>query len=627
MSTNSPESAAPQKPTQELLGATIRFAGDSGDGMQLTGTQFTNSSAVFGNDVSTFPDFPAEIRAPQGTLFGVSGFQVKFSSEDIHTPGDVVDTLVAMNPAALRNNLRDLKVGGILICNEDSFNAQNLKLANYATNPLEDGSLSQYKLFTAPMTKMTVEICEPLGVAGRDAQRCKNFFALGLVSWLYSRPLDTSIHFIETKFTKDEVIKQANLAVLKAGYNFGETAEFFQNNYAVKKAKLKPGLYREIRGNEALAMGLVAASALSGKPLFYGSYPITPASDILHELAKQKNFGVKTFQAEDEIAAITSAIGAAFGGALAVTGSSGPGIALKAEAIGLATMIELPLVIVNVQRGGPSTGLPTKTEQADLMQAMYGRNGECPVVVIAAATPGDCFHMALEAARIAFRSMVPVMLLSDGYIANSSEPWLVPNVEELEPITVEHLENANGPDGRVLPYLRDENLSRPWILPGTPGLMHRVGGLEKQDGTGNINYEAENHQHMINTRQAKVDRVANHIPAQEVYGDQDPDLLLVGWGGTHGALREATNVLRHNGHKVGHAHLRYLNPFPSNLEAVLKSGKKVLVCELNSGQLRLLLRGKYLVDCHGLNKVQGKPFFLGDITRKAEELLGAVATR
>ncbi|MGF1571929.1 MAG: 2-oxoacid:acceptor oxidoreductase subunit alpha [Sumerlaeia bacterium] len=614
------------KSTEQVAAATIRFAGDSGDGMQLTGTQFTNSSAVFGNDVSTFPDFPAEIRAPQGTLFGVSGFQVKFSSEEIHTPGDIVDTLVAMNPAALKNNLKDLKSGGILIANEDSFNAQNLKLAGYESNPLEDGSLAKYKLFTAPMTKITVETCEPLGVKGRDAQRCKNFFALGLVSWLYSRPIETSIKFIESKFAKDELVKQANLATLKAGFYFGETAEFFQNNFSVKKAKLTPGLYREIRGNEALAMGLVAGSQLSGKPLFYGSYPITPASDILHELARHKNFGVKTFQAEDEIAAITSAIGAAYGGAMAITGSSGPGIALKAEAIGLATMIELPLIIVNVQRGGPSTGLPTKTEQADLLQALYGRNGECPIVVLAAATPGDCFHMAIEAARIAFRSMVPVMLLSDGYIANSSEPWLIPNISAMEPIVVEHLEVANGPEGTLLPYKRNEDLARPWILPGTPGLMHRVGGLEKQDGTGNINYEAENHQHMVNVRQEKVDRVANYIPEQEIYGDQNPDVLLVGWGGTHGALREATNIMRNSGLSIGHAHLRYMNPFPKNLGTVLKSAKQVIVCELNAGQLRLLLRGKYLVDCQALNKVQGKPFTINDITSKVEEVLGSLST-
>jgi len=614
--------ATSKKSTSNIPQVVIRFCGDSGDGMQLTGTQFTHASAIFGNDVSTLPDFPAEIRAPAGTLFGVSGFQLHFGSDGIHTPGDAVDTLVAMNPAALKTNLKDLKKGGILIVNEDAFTDQNLKLAGYDSNPIEDGdALQNYKLFKAKMTTMTVELCEELGMAGRDAQRCKNFFALGLVSWLYSRPLDPILNFIEKKFANKDLIREANTKVLKAGFNFGDTAQFFQNNYAVEKAKLPPGKYREIRGNEALSIGLIAASQLSSKPLFYGSYPITPASDILHELARHKNFGVRTFQAEDEIAAVTSAIGASFGGALAVTGSSGPGIALKAEGIGLATMMELPLVIVNVQRGGPSTGLPTKTEQSDLLQAMFGRNGECPLIVIAPSTAGDCFQTAIDAVRIAFRSMIPVMILSDGYVANSSEPWMIPDVSDIDPIEVEHLDTPNGENGEFLPYQRDENLSRPWVLPGTPELMHRLGGLEKQDGSGNISYDPENHQHMVNTRQEKVDRVANHIPEQEVFGDEEGDVLLLGWGGTFGALRQATKELRAEGKKAGHAHLRFLNPFPKNIEKVMRSYKRVVVCELNNGQLNMLIRSKYLINTYGLNKVQGQPFTVAEVVDAAEKSL------
>ncbi|MBI5155411.1 2-oxoacid:acceptor oxidoreductase subunit alpha [Candidatus Poribacteria bacterium] len=619
MSIESPPSDG--KPVQDLTSATVRFAGDSGDGMQLTGTQFTNASAVFGNDVSTLPDYPAEIRAPVGTVYGVSGYQLHFSSQDIFTPGDELDTLVAMNPAALKVNVGDLKSGGMLIVNEDGFNAQNLKLAGYAKNPLEDGSLGKYRVFQIRMTTATVAACEEFGVIGKDAARCKNFYALGVVCWLYNRPLEPIIDFINDKFGKTPEIRNANIKVLNAGYYYGETEELFQNNFQVQRAKLPPGTYREIQGNECVALGLIAASQLCGKPVFYGSYPITPASDILHELAKHKEFGVKTFQAEDEIAAVCSALGASFGGALGVTASAGPGIALKAEAMGLGVMLELPLIVVNVQRGGPATGLPTKVEQADLLQVMFGRNGECPMPVLAPRTPSDCFDITIMAVRIAFRYMTPVVILSDGYIANSAEPWLVPNVADLEKIHVEHPEEPNGPDGAFLPYLRDENLARPWALPGTPGLVHRLGGLEKEDPTGNVCYRPDNHQHMVDTRQAKVDKVAEFLPEQEIFGDKDADLLIVGWGSTYGAIREATTRLRGQGRKVANIHIRYLNPFPRNLGTILHSYKQVLVPELNKGQLALLLRAKYLVDTKGLNKVQGRPFNVREIVEAAEALL------
>ncbi len=589
--------------------------------MQLTGMQFTNTSAVFGNDVSTLPDFPAEIRAPAGTVYGVSGFQLHFSCDSVFTPGDELDTLVAMNPAALKVNLGDLKSGGLIIANEDGFTEQNLKLAGCETNPLTDGSLDKYTVHPVQMTKSTVQACEDVGLIGRDAQRCKNFYALGLVCWLYSRPLKPIVDFINSKFAKNELVRDANLKVFHAGYYFGETAELFQKNYTVKKAKLPPGTYREIRGNEALALGLIAASQLSGKPVFYGSYPITPASDILHELARHKEFGVKTFQAEDEIAAVTAAIGASFGGGLGVTASAGPGIALKAEAMGLATVLELPLIVINVQRGGPSTGLPTKTEQSDLLQVMHGRNGDCPVVVIAPATPSECFNMGVEAVRIAFRSMIPVVFLSDGYIANSAEPWMVPDASSLDPIEVDHIAEPNGPDGEFLPYLRDENLARPWVIPGTPGLMHRIGGLEKADVTGNVSYDPDNHQKMTDIRHEKVQRVADHIPEQDVFGDADGDLGLVGWGGTYGQLHEATMALREAGYKVGHVHVRYLSPFPKNLEEVLRRFKKVVVCELNTGQLRMLIRSKFLIDAQGLNKVQGRPFMVSELISAGEKIL------
>lgn len=621
-----------RKPVQELPQATIRFAGDSGDGMQLTGTQFTNASAIFGNDISTLPDFPAEIRAPAGTVYGVSGYQLQFSSTDVFTPGDGVDALVAMNPAALKVNLKDLKPGGLIIANEDGFDAQNLKLAGMEKNPLQDGSLEKFKVIPIPMTTATVEACKEVGLIGRDAQRCKNFFALGIVCWLYSRPLEPIIRFIESKFAKNETLKEANLRVLRAGFYLGETEELFSNHYHVEKAKLPPGTYREIHGNQALALGLVAASHLAGKPIFYGSYPITPASDILHELAKHKDFGVKTFQAEDEIAAVCSAIGASFGGALGITASAGPGIALKAEAMGLAAIIELPLVVINVQRGGPSTGLPTKVEQSDLMQVMFGRNGECPIPVIAPRSAEDCFNMAIMAVRIAIKFMTPVVILSDGFIANSAEPWLVPDIDSFEPIEVEHPTEPNGEDGRYLPYLRDEFLARPWALPGTPELMHRVGGLEKADVTGNVSYDPDNHQKMTNLRQAKVDKIAEFVPECLVYNEPEDgpaDALIIGWGSTYGAIREATRRLNERGHRVANIHMRYLNPFARNIGDILNRyrDKHIIVPELNNGQLVKLLRAKFLVDAKGLNKVQGRPFMIGEIVEAVEKILNEGAAK
>ncbi len=612
-------------PVQDLRQVTIRFAGDSGDGMQLTGSQFTTTSEIFGNDVSTLPDFPAEIRAPAGTVYGVSGFQLQFSSSDVYTPGDEVDAMVVMNPAALKVNLNDLKKGGIIIANEDGFTDQNLKLAGYETNPLNDGTLSNYTVNPIPMTQMTVRACEEIGLTGKEAARCKNFFALGVVCWLYSRPLEPIIEFIESKFKNKEKIRDANKRVLRAGYYIGETQELFARHFRVKKARLQPGKYRDIRGNTAMALGLIAAGQLANKPIFYGSYPITPASDILHELASHKEFGVLTFQAEDEIAAICAAIGGAYGGALGVTASSGPGIALKGEAMGLAVMLELPLLVINVQRGGPSTGLPTKVEQSDLFQAIHGRNGECPLPVIAPRSASDCFQTAIEAARIAFRYMTPVMILSDGYIGNSAEPWLIPDVSTLEAIKVDHITEPNGEDGEFLPYMRDENLARPWALPGTPGLMHRIGGLEKQDVTGNVSYDPGNHQKMVNIRQEKVERVAEFIPDVKVFNndDGDADVLLIGWGSTYGAIREAAKELRQRGQKVANIHLRHLHPFPKNLGGILEGfrDKMVIVAELNKGQLRQLIRAKYLVDARGLNKVQGRPFTVGGVVDGVEQIM------
>lgn len=617
-----PESA---KSVEHLAAATVRLAGDSGDGMQITGTQLTNTSALAGNDVATFPDFPAEIRAPKGTRAGVSGFQVHFASEDIFTPGDRLDALVVMNPAALVTNLSDLKSGGILIVNEDNFESRDLKLANLEENPLENDSLGDYRVFRVSMTKLTrkavemVETEDGKGLGQKLADRCKNFFAMGLIYWLYGRDLDPTLRFIREKFGKRPEIVEANERALRTGWNYGETTEAFISSYQVERAALPAGNYRNVMGNQALAWGLLTASKMSGADLYIGTYPITPASDILHELSKFKEFGVRTFQAEDEIAAVCSTIGAAFGGAMAVTSSSGPGIALKGEAMGLGMILELPMIIINVQRGGPSTGLPTKTEQSDLMQVMYGRNGESPLPVIAACSPSDCFEVAQEAWRIATRFMVPVILLSDGYIANGAEPWRIPDVGDLKEIEISHPQATEGEEFQ--PYVRNERLARPWAVPGTPGLEHRVGGLEKQDITGNVSYDPENHQHMTDVRQQKVDNIADDIPEQAVVGPEDGDLLVVSWGGTFGACTTAVERCQGEGLSVAHAHLRYLNPFPRNLGDLLSRYQQILVPELNMGQLRAILRAKYLVDVAGLNKVQGKPFAVAEIVDKIKALL------
>ena len=611
---------AAQKPIRTLDEATVRFCGDSGDGMQLAGSQFTNTSALVGNDIATFPDFPAEIRAPRGTLAGVSGFQIHFSSKDIYTPGDTVDALVAMNPAALATNLTDLRPGGILIVNVDAFDPKGLEQAGYKTNPVEDGSLMAYRVHSVDMTKLTRTAVEGMGLSVKEADRCRYFFAMGLVFWLYDRPLEPTLRFIDDKFGRKAEIAQANTAALKAGFHYGETVEAINTQFHVPKAKLAPGKYTSVMGNTALAWGMMTAARLSGKRLFLGAYPITPASDILHELAKHKNFDVLTFQAEDEIAAVTAAIGAAFAGAMAITASSGPGIALKAEAMGLAVMTELPMVIVNVQRGGPSTGLPTKTEQADLLQAMFGRNGECPIPVIAASSPADCFDVAQEAWRLAVRYMTPVILLTDGYIANGSEPWRIPKYADLSKIDVKHPGPRSNGDA-FLPYERNERLARPWALPGTPGLEHRIGGLEKQDITGNVSYDPANHQHMVNTRAQKVANIAKDIPPQKLDGPASGDLLVLSWGGTYGACATAVHVVQGKGKAVTHCHLRYLNPLPKELGDIFKRFKKVLIPELNMGQLRTVIRAKYLVDAVGLNKVQGKPFSVAEIVEKIESLL------
>ncbi|HXT61377.1 MAG TPA: 2-oxoacid:acceptor oxidoreductase subunit alpha [Pirellulales bacterium] len=609
------------KPIVDLESATVRFCGDSGDGMQLAGTQLTNTSALAGNDVATFPDFPAEIRAPRGTKAGVSGFQIHFASKEIFTPGDSVEALVAMNPAALATNVADLVPGGILVVNKDAFDEKGMKQAGYSASPLEDGSLSAYQVFQVDMTRLTRLAVDGCGLGQKESDRCRNFYAMGLVFWLYDRSLEPTLRYIDAKFAKKSpAVAEANRKALHAGYNYGETTEAFAAQYRVHKAELKPGLYRNLTGNEATAYGLMTAAKRSGCELFLGSYPITPASDILHELSKHKNFGVRTFQAEDEIAAVTSAIGAAFGGALAVTTSSGPGIALKQEAMGLAVMTELPLLVINVQRGGPSTGLPTKTEQADLLQALYGRNGECPMPVVAARSPADCFDVVQEAWRIAVRFMTPVMVLTDGYLANGTEPWRIPDAKSMPPIEVKHPGPAH--NGDVFhPYERNERLARPWALPGTPGLMHRIGGLEKQDVTGNVNYEPDNHQHMINTRARKVALVADDVPEQEVDGPANGKLLVVSWGGTYGACATAVREARAAGGSVAHCHLRYLNPFPRNLGELLGRYEKVLVPELNRGQLRMLLRAEYLVDAIGLNKIKGKPFTVAEVVEKIQGLL------
>lgn len=624
MATSTHDSTGSSKDVIQVDSATVRFAGDSGDGMQLAGTQLTNTSALAGNDVATFPDFPAEIRAPRGTLAGVSGFQIHFASTDIFTPGDTLDALVAMNPAALRTNLDDLEPGGILVVNEDAFDKKGMAQAGYETSPLEDGSLDSYRLYKVPMTKLTRAAVEELDLGMKIADRCRNFFAMGLVYWMYGRSLDATLRFIDDKFGKKmPEIAEANRRALTAGRNYGETTDAFVSSYRVDRASLPAGKYRNVTGNQVLAWGMIAAARASKKELFLGSYPITPASDILHELSKFKHFGVKTFQAEDEIAAVTSTIGAAFGGAMSITTSSGPGIALKGEAMGLGVMLELPMIIVNIQRGGPSTGLPTKTEQSDLYQAMFGRNGECPMPIIAARSPADCFEVAIEAWRIAVRFMTPVMLLSDGYIANGSEPWLIPNASDLPSIPVEHPQGPRDGEEVFLPYSRDERLARPWAIPGTPGLEHRIGGLEKQDITGNVSYDADNHQHMTNVRAQKVANIADDIPEQEVLGQPSGDLLVVSWGGTYGSCVTAVKRAQTQGKSVSHVHLRYINPFPKNLGQLLSSFKKVLVPELNMGQLRMLLRSTYLVDCQGVNKVKGKPFAVGEIVEAIDKTLSS----
>jgi len=621
MATSTPDQSGTSKKVISLPSATVRFAGDSGDGMQLAGTQLTNTSALAGNDVATFPDFPAEIRAPRGTLAGVSGFQIHFASEDIFTPGDNLNALVVMNPAALKTNLGDLEPGGILVVNEDAFEKKELKKASYEVSPLEDNSLEGYHLFKVPMTKITRNAVDGLGLSQREADRCRNFFAMGLVYWLFGRSLEATERFIQTKFGRKPEIADANVRALRAGRNYGETTDAFASSFQVDRAKLSPGTYRNMTGNDALAWGMITAAKLSGTELFLGSYPITPASDILHELSRYKHFGVRTFQAEDEIAAMTSTIGAAFAGAMAITTSSGPGIALKAEAMGLGMMMELPMIIVNIQRGGPSTGLPTKTEQSDLFQAMYGRNGECPIPVIAARSPSDCFDVAQEAWRIAARFMTPVILLSDGYIANGSEPWRIPDVAELQTIEINHPEAREEDSEPFLPYERNERLARPWALPGTKGLTHRLGGLEKEDVTGNVSYDPINHQHMTNTRAEKVAKIALDVPAQEVSGNPTGDVLVISWGGTFGACTTAVEQLQAEGHAVSHAHLRYLNPLPRNLGELIAGFKKVIIPELNMGQLRSIIRATYVIDAIGLNKVEGKPFSVREIVQFVKQNL------
>ncbi len=611
-------------PTQVIEDVVIKFAGDSGDGMQLTGSQFTNNTALIGNDLSTFPDFPAEIRAPQGTVPGVSGFQLHFSSNRIYTPGDNCDVLVAMNAAALKVNLSSLKPGGIIIANTDGFDTKNLRLANYpeGVNPLENDSLANYSVHKIDVTKLTREALKDIQMGVKEKDRAKNMFVLGFLYWLYNRDLQMTLNFLQDKFGKKPEILESNVRALTAGYHFGDTVEAFTTRYKVEKAKLPAGKYRNITGNTALAYGLVAASDKSGLPLFLGTYPITPASDILHELSRYKNFGIRTFQAEDEIAGITSAIGASYGGSLGVTSTSGPGMALKGEAMGLAVMLEIPLLIINIQRGGPSTGLPTKTEQSDLLQAYYGRNGECPMPIISASTPGDCFDAAYEAARISVQHMTPVILLSDGYIANGSEPWKFPQSKDLKPIEVSFKKGLDEGEARFLPYMRDEKLVRPWAVPGTAGLEHRIGGLEKEDVTGNVSYDAENHQHMVKTREAKVERIAEYIPLQTLdSGPETGDVLVLGWGSTYGAIKSAVAELQGQGKAVAHAHLRYVRPFPRNLGDMLRSYKKVLIPEINNGQLIKIIRDKYLVDAIGYNKIKGVPITRTELVKAINELV------
>lgn len=607
-----------EKKVQILDDVTVRFAGDSGDGMQLTGSQFTDTTAIVGNDLSTLPDFPAEIRAPAGSLSGVSGFQLHFSSSDIQTPGDSPDVLVAMNPAALKVNVKDLKLHATIIANTNAFDAKNLKLAEYETNPLEDGSLAAFNVIPVALAQLTMKSLEDLNLSIKEKDKCKNFFALGLMYWMFHRPIKPTLEWLEKKFKNKPEVLEANIRALKAGYHYGETTEIFTTRYDVKPAKLPKGIYRNISGNEAIALGFVSASLKSGLNLFLGSYPITPASEILQELSKYKDYGVKTFQAEDEISGIASAIGAAFSGSLAITSTSGPGLSLKAEAMGLGVITELPIVIVDVQRGGPSTGLPTKTEQADLFQAMYGRHGEAPVVVLAAQSPVDCFYSAYEAAKIALKFMTPVILLSDGYLAFGSEPMKIPAFEELPEINVKFRTEKEG----FYPYLRDENLVRPWAIPGTPGLEHRIGGLEKKDVYGSISYEATNHEKMVHLRKQKIENVAKEIPTLKVDGEEEGDLLVLSWGSTYGAIKESIKNVRKKGFKVSHAHLKYINPFPSNLGNVLSKFKRVLLPELNLGQMAFIIKSTFLKDVIQYNKVQGQPFKIAEIENKIIEVLG-----
>lgn len=613
-----------QRKQEVLRDVVIKFAGDSGDGMQLTGTQFTNNTALLGTDLSTFPDFPAEIRAPQGTLPGVSGYQLRFSSESIHTPGDAWDVLVAMNAAALKTNLKHLKRGGKVIVNVDGFDAKNLRLANYpdGINPIEDDTLANYEVIKIDVTKMTREALKDSPLGTKEKDRAKNMFVLGFLYWMYGRDMKSTETFLEEKFARKPDILESNLKVLRAGYNYGDTTETFTTQYSVERAKIESGNYRSIMGNQALAYGLIAASVKSGLPIFLGTYPITPASDILHELSRHKNFGVRTFQAEDEIAGICAAIGASYGGHLGVTSTSGPGMALKGEAMGLALMLEVPLLICNIQRGGPSTGLPTKTEQSDLLQAYYGRNGESPLPVVAAATPSDCFAAVYEAVRIAVEHMTPVIFLSDGYIANGAEPWKFPATEDLPPIHVEFKTELNHNETKFQPYLRDENLVRPWAVPGTPGLEHRIGGLEKENITGNVSYDPENHQLMVKIRQEKVDKIADDIPEQHLdNGPEEGDVLVLGWGSTYGVIKTAVAELLAQGHSVAHAHLRYLRPFPKNLGAILNNYKTVLIPEINNGQLIKIIRDNYLVDAKGYHKIMGVPITKAELIEASKKQL------
>lgn len=614
----------PNTSIQQLDDVVIKFAGDSGDGMQLTGSQFSNNTALIGNDLSTFPDFPAEIRAPQGTLAGVSGFQLHFSSNRIFTPGDACDVLVAMNAAALKANLKGLKKGGIIIANTDGFDNKNLRLANYpeGVNPLEDGSLANYQVHTMDVTKMTREALKDTSLGMKEKDRAKNMFVLGFLYWLYDRNMDNTEAFLQDKFGKKPEILESNLRVLRAGYNFADTVEAFTTRYRVEKARMEPGTYRSITGNTALAYGLVAASQKANLPMFLGTYPITPASDILHELSRLKNFGIRTFQAEDEIAGITSAIGASYGGHMGITTTSGPGMALKGEAMGLAVMLEIPLLIIDIQRGGPSTGLPTKTEQSDLLQAYYGRNGECPMPIISASTPADCFDAIFEAFRISVQHMTPVIFLSDGYIANGAEPWRFPKSADLPAIEVKFKKQLEEGEEHFLPYHRDENLVRPWAVPGTPGLEHRIGGLEKQNITGNVSYDPENHQLMVKIRQEKVDKIADHIPLQKIeVGPEKGKVLVLGWGSTFGAIKSAVLDLLAEGHQVAHAHIRHMRPFPKNLGEILHSYDKVLIPEINNGQLIKIIRDQYLIDAQGYHKIMGVPITKSELITRIKEML------